>query len=64
MPRQAGMTPGKTAAVLNYIMTEFNNVEAGADNLYSLEDIAKIISNNGRLSSQKVYDKRSLAFTD
>ncbi len=64
MPRQGGMTHGKTAAVLNYIMTEFNGVAAGDADLFTIDEIAKIKSDNGRITGQNVYKKRAEAFSE
>ncbi|NRA87609.1 MAG: cytochrome c [Rhizobiales bacterium] len=62
MPRQGGMTPEKTAAVLNYIMTEFNGVATDDTDLFKTDEIVKISTDNGRMTAQNIFKKRATAF--
>lgn len=62
MPAQPGMSDLKTAAVLNYIIEEFNSKMSETFVSFTKDEIEKVRANNDRLSGRKVYEKRTAAF--
>lgn len=62
MTAQVGMTPEKTAAVLNHVMQTFNSVSEADPRLFTANFVTKTKAKHGRLSGSKVYALRAAAY--
>ncbi len=62
MTAQGGMTPEKTAAVLNHIMQTFNGVSEEDPRLFTARFVTDTKTKYGRLSGRKVYALRDAAY--